>query len=86
MFVIQYGVSFGLGAFLNLGQTLLSAVLSNYLVLSIYEGAAIIASALTFPIVPIAMVLLYFDLRVRKEGIDLFQLAGRLTAQPSAIA
>lgn len=86
MFVIDYGVSLALGGFLYLGQALLSVVLSNYIALSIYEAAAIVASAVTFPIVLIAMVLLYFDLRVRKEGIDLFQLASSLSLQPPAIA
>ena len=86
MFVIEYAVSLALGGFLYLGQALLTIVLSNYVVLAVYEGAAIVASAVTFPIVLIAMVLLYFDLRVRKEGIDLFQLASRLTSQPPALA
>jgi hypothetical protein len=35
------------------------------------------------PILIIAMVLIYFDLRVRKEGIDLFQLADHIATQPS---
>jgi hypothetical protein len=82
MFVIEYAVSLALGGFLYLGQTLLSIILSSYIVFSIYEAAAIITSALVFPIVLIAMVLLYFDLRVRKEGIDLFQMASRLQAAP----
>jgi hypothetical protein len=35
-------------------------------------------------VVQIAIVLLYFDLRVRREALDLFQLAQRVaTSQPA---
>jgi hypothetical protein len=86
MFLIEYAVSLALGGFLYLGQTLLSIVLSSYVVFSIYEAAAIMTSAVTFPIVLIAIVLLYFDLRVRKEAIDLFQMASRLQPAPPTLA
>jgi hypothetical protein len=37
------------------------------------------------PILQIAIVLVYFDLRVRREAIDLFQLAQRAAApQPAS--
>lgn len=84
--IIEYVVTLALGGFLYLGQSLLAIVLPPYLTLSIYEGADIIVQALALPILLIAVVLLYFDLRVRKEGIDLFQLAGRLTASSNAPA
>ncbi len=86
MLLIEYGVSLALGGFLYLAQALLSIIFSNFIVLAIYESAAIVASAITFPIVLIAMVLLFFDLPVRKEGIDLFQMAGRLATAPPALA
>jgi hypothetical protein len=77
--VLYYVVTLALGAFFYAGQGLLSIVVSQYIALSIYEGAIVIVQGLTIPILLIALVLLYFDLRVRKEGIDLFQLASRLS-------
>jgi Membrane domain of glycerophosphoryl diester phosphodiesterase len=68
-------VASALGAFLYLGQTLLQIVLSPYLSLAISEAASIVISSLVNPIFQIAIVLIYFDLRVRREGLDLFQLA-----------
>jgi hypothetical protein len=86
VFILNYVVSLALEGFLYLGQALLSLVLSPYLALSIYEAAVIVVSALVNPILIIAIVLIYFDLRVRKEGIDLFQLAGRINPSPTAAA
>jgi hypothetical protein len=40
-------------------------------------------SALVSPITTIAVVLLYFDLRVRKEGLDLDQLAQQTSPGPA---
>jgi len=78
VFVLNYVVSLALGAFLYLGQLLLAIFLSPYLSLAIYEGGVIVLSGLIVPILLIAIVLIYFDLRVRKEGLDLFQLAQRV--------
>jgi hypothetical protein len=77
-------VASGLGAFLYLAQTLLQVVLSNYMSLAISEAASVIVGALVNPILQIAIVLIYFDLRVRREGLDLFQLAASVGAQPAA--
>jgi Membrane domain of glycerophosphoryl diester phosphodiesterase len=82
VFVLNYVVYLALGAFLYLGQTLLTIFLSPYLAIALYEGGVILASALTHPILQIAIVLIYFDLRVRKEALDLFQQAQRVTAMP----
>jgi hypothetical protein len=83
--ILDYAVSLALGAFLYAGQGLLSIFVSQYIALSIYEAAAILLNGLVVPVLLIAIVLLYFDLRVRKEGIDLFQLASRIGAPaPSA--
>ncbi len=76
--LVYYVVTIALGGFFYLGQQLLSIVVSPYIALSIYEAAVIIVQGVTVPILLIAFVLLYFDLRVRKEGIDLFQLAAQL--------
>jgi Membrane domain of glycerophosphoryl diester phosphodiesterase len=80
VFVLNYVVYLALGAFLYLGQTLLALFLSPYLAIALYEGGVVLASALTHPILQIAIVLIYFDLRVRKEALDLFQLSQRVTA------
>ena len=76
--LVWYVVTIALGGFFYLGQALLSIVVSPYIALSIYEAAVILVQGLTVPILLIAIVLLYFDLRVRKEGIDLFQMATQL--------
>jgi len=86
VFVLNYVVSLALEAFLYLGQILLSLFLSPYLSLALYEAGVIVVSGLTIPILQIAIVLIYFDLRVRKEGLDLFQLAQRVAALPPAPA
>ena len=86
VFVLNYVVSLALQAFLYLGQLLLSIFISPFLSLAIYEAGVIVVSGLTIPILQIATVLIYFDLRVRKEGLDLFQLAQRVVALPPAPA
>ena len=84
MFILIEVVASALGAFLYLGQLLLSIVISSYLSLAISEAASVIISSLVSPILQIAIVLIYFDLRVRKEGLDLFQLAQHVGAPQSA--
>ena len=86
VFVLNYVVSLALGAFLYLGQVLLTILLSPYVALAIYEGAVVLVSALVNPVLLIAIVLIYFDLRIRKEGLDLFQLAQQVTVSPPAPA
>ncbi|TMD19478.1 MAG: hypothetical protein E6I98_07710 [Chloroflexi bacterium] len=86
VFVLNYVVSLALGAFLYLGQVLLTILLSPYLALAIYEGAVVLVSALVNPVLLIAIVLIYFDLRVRKEALDLFQLAHQVAVLPPAPA
>jgi hypothetical protein len=84
MYILVQVVASALQAFLFLGQLLLQAVISSYLSLAISEATGIIVSSLVAPILQIATVLIYFDLRVRKEGLDLFQLAQHVGAPPSA--
>jgi hypothetical protein len=86
MFILIEVVASALGAFLFLAQTLLQIVVSTYLALAISEAAGIIVSSLVNPIFQIAIVLMYFDLRVRREGLDLFQLAQRVGAPPPPAA
>jgi hypothetical protein len=84
MYILVEVVGTALQAFLYLAQLLLQAVLTSYLSLAIYEAAGILVSALVAPILQIAIVLIYFDLRVRREGLDLFQLAQRVGTPPAA--
>ncbi len=86
VFVLNYVVSLALGAFLYLGQVLLTILLSPYVALAIYEGAVVLVSALVNPVLLIAIVLIYFDLRIRKEALDLFQLAQQVTVSSAAPA
>ncbi|HET7465692.1 MAG TPA: hypothetical protein VFL29_03430 [Candidatus Dormibacteraeota bacterium] len=86
IFVLNYVLSIALGAFLYLGQVLMSIFLSPYLALAIYEGAVVLVSALVNPVLLIAIVLIYFDLRVRKEALDLFQLAQHVAVLPPSPA
>lgn len=84
MYILVEVVAGALQAFLALGQLLLQAFVSTYLSLAISEATGILVSSLVAPILQIATVLIYFDLRVRREGLDLFQLAQRVGTPPSA--
>ena len=86
VYILTVVISVALGAFLYLGQVLLTLLVSPYLALAIYQGAVVLVSALINPIFLIAIVLIYFDLRVRKEALDLFQLAQHVAAAPPAPA
>ena len=79
MFVVYYVVSLALRAFVALGQTLLQLVLSQLVVVWIAAATSAIVDSLVYPVVQITIVLIYFDLRVRKEGLDLFQQAQRIS-------
>jgi hypothetical protein len=79
VFVVFYVVSFALRAFLALGQTLLQIVVSQLVVLWISGVTTALVDSLVFPVFQIAIVLIYFDLRVRKEGLDLFQQAQQIS-------
>ncbi len=83
MVILWYVVQLGLGAFLQLGQVLLQLFVSPFIAAAIAAASAQIVGAVVNPILQIAIVLIYFDLRVRKEGLDLFQMAYRLSAPPA---
>jgi hypothetical protein len=82
IFIIIYAVRIALGAFIALGQGLLELVLSTPVVVFISAATGVIIDSLVNPIPQIAIVLIYFDLRVRREGLDLFQLAQGLPSPP----
>jgi hypothetical protein len=85
MFVLSYVVSIALSAFITLGQTLLEIVVSPAVVLWISGATSVLVSSLVDPVIQIALVLIYFDLRVRREGLDLFQLAQQVGPPPPAL-
>ena len=78
--VIWFLVNLGLGAFVNLAQALLAIFVSPFLSTVVSSAGGQLVGSLANPIMQIAIVLVYFDLRVRKEALDLFQLAYRLAA------
>lgn len=82
MLVLFYVVRVALSAFIALGQTLLQLVISSVVVLYISGATSVIVDSVVNPIIQIAIVLIYFDLRVRREGLDLFQLAQRVSVPP----
>jgi len=90
LIVLLIGILFtvvqtALSAFVALGEFLLTIVLSPFLVLAISQATGTLVSGLVNPVFQIAIVLVYFDLRVRREALDLFQLAQRLPAPPATI-
>jgi len=82
-YVLYFVVSIALGGFINLGQGLLSIVVSPFIASAITLASGQVIAALIAPIAQIVFVLIYFDLRVRREALALFQMAYRL-AVPAA--
>ena len=78
--VLWFLVDLGLGAFVNLAQGLLSIFVSPFLATVVSTTGGQLVGALANPIMQIAIVLVYFDLRVRKEALDLFQMAYRVAS------
>jgi hypothetical protein len=83
MAIVTYFARVGLEAFLNVVSSLLQIVINQFLVAAIAQGAAILVGALVTPVGQILIVLIYFDLRVRREALDLFQMAYQLSAPPA---
>jgi hypothetical protein len=86
IFIVFYAVRLALSAFIALGQTLLQIVISPLVVVWISGATGVIVDSLVNPVFQIAIVLIYFDLRVRREGLDLFQLAQGIPPPPPALA
>jgi len=84
MLIVWYVARVALDAFLQLGQFLLAIVLSPFIVAGVTLAGAELVSALVSPVLQILIVLIYFDLRVRREALDLFQMAYRLAAPAPA--
>jgi hypothetical protein len=85
IFILVYVARLALDAFVVLGQVVLQIVLSSVATGWIFAAATAVVDSLVTPLIQIALVLIYFDLRVRREGLDLFQQAQLVAApQPSA--
>ena len=85
MLVVFAVVRIALGAFVQLGEFLVSIVGSQALILGLASSGAVIVASLVNPVLQIAIVLIYFDVRVRREALDLFQLAQRVAAPQAAL-
>ncbi|MDQ6713167.1 MAG: glycerophosphoryl diester phosphodiesterase membrane domain-containing protein [Candidatus Dormibacteraeota bacterium] len=77
--ILQGIISYGLGILFTLIAAL---VTSGDLQAAVVQILGTLVSAVVSPITTIAVVLLYFDLRVRKEGLDLDQLAQQTSPGP----
>lgn len=85
MGILVYVVRAALTAFVLLAQFLLMIVFSSFVVSAIAQATGTVVEALVNPVLQIAIVLVYLDLRVRREGLDLFQLAQRVGAAPASL-
>ncbi len=83
--VLTYVVRTALVAFAVVPVAAASLFLSSYILLGIAGALNVIVDALVNPVLQIALALIYFDLRVRREALDLFQMAHRLTARPATL-
>ena len=76
--VVFYVVRLALSAFVEIAQVVLEIVVSPFVAAAVASASAEVVDALVNPIMQIAIVLIYFDLRVRREALDLFQMAYRI--------
>jgi len=80
VWIMQAIITYGLVILFGLIAALVSA---GDLQLAVAQVGGTLLSALVSPIATIAITLLYFDLRVRKEGLDLDQLAQQTSPGPA---
>lgn len=78
--ILQGIIGLALGFLLGL---IVGVALSGDLQLAVSSVGSTLLGAIISPITTIAIVLLYFDLRVRKEGLDLDQLAQQTSPGPA---
>ncbi len=84
MFIIWFVARTALRAFIVLAQSLLQLVIPTVAALWIAAASSVIVGSLVNPLLQIAIVLIYLDLRVRREALDLFQLAQRVASPQPA--
>ena len=80
LFILYTVVGWTLTGFTVSAIALLALALPSYVAFVAVGAVNILVNALVNPILQIAVVLIYFDLRVRKEALDLFQMAHQLSA------
>jgi hypothetical protein len=80
VYIMQSIIGFALGFLFGI---IAGVATSGDLELAVTAVGTALLSAVISPIVTIAVTLLYFDLRVRKEGLDLDQLAQQTTPGPA---
>ena len=78
--ILQLIITYGLGILFGL---LAALVTTGDVQAAVTQIVGTILNAVVNPITTIAVVLLYFDLRVRKEGLDLDQLAQQTSPGPA---
>jgi hypothetical protein len=78
--IMQFIIGLALGFLFGI---IAGVATSGDLQLAVASVGSALLSAVISPIVTIAVTLLYFDLRVRKEGLDLDQLAQQTTPGPA---
>jgi len=83
-YVLYFVLSIALGGFINIAQGLLELVVSQFIASAIALTSSQVIAALLAPVAQIVFVLIYFDLRVRREALDLFQMASRLSSAQAA--
>jgi len=83
-YVLYFVLSIALGGFINIAQGLLELVVSQFIASAIAITSSQVIAALLAPVAQIVFVLIYFDLRVRREALDLFQMAYRLSSAQAA--
>jgi len=82
--VLYFVLSIALGGFIHIAQGLLELVVSQFIASAIALTSSQVIAALLAPVAQIVFVLIYFDLRVRREALDLFQMASRLSSPQAA--
>ena len=83
-YVLYFVLSIALGGFINIAQGLLGLVVSEFIASAIALTSSQVIAALLAPVAQIVFVLIYFDLRVRREALDLFQMASLLSSPQAA--
>lgn len=82
--IVFVAARLALSAFIALAQLLLAIVFPSVVILWITSAVTVVADSVVNPVIQISIVLIYFDLRVRREALDLFQLAQRLAPRQLA--
>ena len=78
-----YLIMFALYMVLGVGLMMVIALTQSVVITTVSQTLLVIVG---YPIVGLTEMLLYYDLRIRKEGFDIEVMAGALDAQPQQAA